>query len=74
MTIEALRAVPVHQMDDLKKKRDEDEDSNKGSEIELHPDVAPFAPFKYKPGKPDRMKKVQRFFTQEEAKMLKSVE
>ena len=44
------------------------------SQIAMHPEVSAFSAFRYKPGKPDRTKKVQRFFTTEEAKMLKSAQ
>ena len=40
----------------------------------MHPEVSAFSAFKYKPGKPDRTKKVQRFFSTEEAKMLKTAQ
>ena len=63
-----LKFVPKVEKDD----DEESSESSTGTVSELHPEVATYAPFKYKPGKPDRVKKVLRFFATEEEKMLRS--
>ena len=40
----------------------------------IHPEVSVHSAFKYKPGRPDRTKKVQRFFVTEEQRLLKSAQ
>lgn len=65
-----LKYVPkVEKSDDEATSESETE-----SVVELHPEVVEHAPFKFKPGKPDRVKKVLRFFAGEEAKFLKSAQ
>ena len=65
-----LKAVP-----DVEKDEDEEQsESSTGTVDEMHPDVPTYAPFKFKPGKPDRVKKVLRFFAEEEEKVLRSAQ
>ena len=70
MTNIALRSVPDDQEeeeDNWGKNRDLEKDIEEDN-WELHPNVEPYLPFKYVPGKPDRVKKSQRFFRDEEMK------
>lgn len=39
--------------------------------LPIHPNVPQYQEFKYKGGKPDRVKKVLRFFKQEEERIIK---
>lgn len=57
-------------MPKVKKYEDEKEDESDGDEVQIHPDVPPYCAFRYKAGKPDRVKKVTRFFLDEETKLL----
>ena len=50
------------------------EEAEEVEESMIHPEVSVHSSFKYKPGKPDRPKKVARFFVTEEEKLLKSAQ
>ena len=54
------------------KKEEEDDDDREGENGEevIHPEVPAYQPFEYKAGKPNRVKKVERFFRDEETKLL----
>ena len=71
MTVEALRAVPFVKKEEEKKPFDMEEVIEEVSQSQMHPEVSVHSSFKYKPGKPDRPKKVTRFFVTEEARLLK---
>ena len=74
MTNKALRSVPINEEEEEQKLLREsqfDKPEEPDVVFELHPEVEPFVPFKYVPGRPDRVKKVQRFFSDEHYKMLK---
>ena len=71
MTVDALRAVPFVKKEDEKKPLDMEEEVAEVADTEIHPEVSVHSSFKYKPGKPDRPKKVERFFVTEEERLLK---
>jgi len=64
-----MRRVPKEEKEE-EAEHQNNELSDRESANELHPECPPFQAFRYKAGKPDRVKKVVRFMRDEEEKVL----
>ena len=72
--VEALRAVPLVKKENEKQQAIDINEAEEVNESMIHPEVSVHSAFKYKPGRPDRTKKVQRFFVTEEQRLLKTAQ